>query len=255
MEDCTFVQFLTGGPEGAHPFFGVFDGHKGNGASFYAKDRFSYQLIKQLNFFLKETRPHDLTDSIIYNTLKIALVALHYEYKGKGGTTANICMIAKNHIYTANVGDSRAILVHLDDGSVELLSEDAKPNDPRHKYIIESLGGTVDLSPRWEDWRINNDLAVGSAIGDHDVLGVNPTVDITKTPIPNSDTLLVMASDGVWGVAAPNRLGEALASRMKGTSRTSMQEIAEDIVASSLQKGSRDNMSVIAVKIPAHSTD
>ena len=164
-------------------------------------------------------------------------------------------MIIKNHIYTANVGDSRAILVHLDDGSIDLLSEDAKPNDPRHKAIIEALGGTVALYSKLKGWRINNDLAMGSAIGDHKVIGINPTVDITKTPIPNSDTLLVMASDGVWDVAAPNLLGKALASRMKGTFRTSMQEIAEDIVASSLQKGSRDNMSVIAVKIPAHSTD
>jgi serine/threonine protein phosphatase PrpC len=74
------------------------------------------------------------------------------------GCTALIALIIKGVLYIANVGDSRAILCNK---SVAYdLSKDHKPDDPKEKARIESLGGMINAG------RVNGSLNLSRALGD-----------------------------------------------------------------------------------------
>jgi serine/threonine protein phosphatase PrpC len=247
MEDRTLVaEIEVAGVK--LPLFAVFDGHaRTNEAARHIETNLPTRLKEKLEFFLESSGSTALTDTVIYNAFKSALVTLHEQYEGDGGTTANVIIIHNKHLYTANVGDSRSAVITERTGKVQILSEDAKPNDPRHQQIIEALGGSVKQSKNGT-WRTSSSLAMGSSLGNRDRIGVNPTVDITKTPLV-AGSLVVIASDGVWDVIIPSQLGKALHSSHH-KARTSVQEIAEDIVHSALMNHSMDNLSAVVIRIP-----
>ena len=59
------------------------------------------------------------------------------------GCTACVVLITPEHVYCANVGDSRAILVNKAGGITEL-SDDHKPDDYAERERIKAAGGFVD---------------------------------------------------------------------------------------------------------------
>lgn len=75
------------------------------------------------------------------------------------GCTSCVCLLTPEHIYCANSGDSRAILVNKA-GKVTELSHDHKPDDPGEMKRIKAGGGFVD------DGRVQGIIAVSRAIGD-----------------------------------------------------------------------------------------
>ncbi len=247
MEDCTLAtEIEIGGIK--LPVFGVFDGHgSSDEAAGYVETHFPTTLKEKLEFFLSTSGSTELTDTVMYNALKSALITLDAKYQGAGGTTVNIVIAWNEHLYTANIGDSRSIAINEKTGAVQVLSEDALPNDPRHKQIIKALGGFVELVDGV--WRTSSTHAMGSAFGNPSAKKVmNPTVDITKNPmIPGS--IVVIASDGVWDTAPSFGLGKALGNRLFSF-RTSEQAIAEDVVYSSLMNHSNDNLSAVVIRIP-----
>jgi serine/threonine protein phosphatase PrpC len=62
-----------------------------------------------------------------------------------GTTTVSMLQLGKK-LYTANVGDSRAILCKYKGGEWKAvpLSEDQKPDDPKEKQRILAAGGRVE---------------------------------------------------------------------------------------------------------------
>ena len=75
------------------------------------------------------------------------------------GCTSCVCLITKEHLFCANSGDSRAILVNKA-GKVTELSHDHKPDEPGELKRIKAGGGFVD------DGRVQGIIAVSRAIGD-----------------------------------------------------------------------------------------
>lgn len=134
------------------------------------------------------------------------------------GTTAVVVLLRKDAAkgtitaYTANAGDSRAVvattgaggkLEHVD------LSEDQKPDTPDEMKRIKKRGGFV--SPPEEEWggpaRVWLDanmtlpgLAMARSIGDHLVkpIGVIAQPEVKTRVLTPEDKFIVMASDGVW---------------------------------------------------------
>ncbi|MBS0604648.1 MAG: protein serine/threonine phosphatase 2C family protein [Verrucomicrobia bacterium] len=226
--------------------FGIFDGHGGRAAAQYVRDN----LRAKLELSLQEFNAQGLTDAGIWKALKMTTVRMNRDFKERfgelamnQGTTATIAMILDSQLWTANVGDARTVLDN--NGTALQLTEDAKPGDPRYKRGIEKRGGFVQINgvPR-----VNGDLAVARAIGDHRLNGaVSARPKITSMPLsevqPGSH--LILCCDGIYDVARTRDVVDAVhANRLLAPGA-----LARNIVYSAYQSGSTDNLSAMVIKV------
>lgn len=72
------------------------------------------------------------------------------------GSTALVAVIHGKHVYVANVGDSRGIIIQRG-GKAKAMSYDHKPNRADEEERIRSLGGEVIHYGRW---RVQGILAI-----------------------------------------------------------------------------------------------
>ena len=201
---------------------GVFDGHGmyGTEASTFAAQRFAQLFSESLGAMAEEE--HRSQDDAVALKLKEGMQQTHEDMVHKladcslSGTTAVCCYIDGQHLYCANVGDSRAILAHTVDGryAVTDLSDDHKADNPGEKERIVNNGGKVVKD--WEggparvfkkDPVISNGqlvevpgLAMSRSLGDttaHEV-GVSAEAEILYKKLSPDDRLIIIASDGVW---------------------------------------------------------
>lgn len=130
------------------------------------------------------------------------------------GTTCVTCLIHDNTIYTANAGDSRAIVMGSNQNGkldVKALSRDHKPDDPVEKQRIVSNGGRVEPFKNFKGeafgparvWHKHDNipgLAMSRSIGDLVAVkvGVNADPEILVHKLTNLNKHMVIASDGVW---------------------------------------------------------
>ena len=250
MEDASLATII--GVNGYNiPLIGIFDGHKGSlkegailKASDYVQQRLSLKLEKNIAYFLTYFRVGSLTDEVLYNAMRHALIELHEEYPGLHGTTVNISLIVNDALYAANIGDSRSVFVDSL-GKWTQLTEDAKADDPRHQKTIKDLGGTVVF--RGDSWRISGVIGMGSALGDPEIVGINPTVDISKTPIPKEGGILLVASDGLWNAISSKNASTIL---YKNQHDLSPSDLSTGILNAAWHAGSEDNLSAIVFKMP-----
>ena len=242
MEDehlATSFDLKVGGEVYPVSLFGVFDGHGGGQASAYVRDNLQKKLVEMLIRFC----PNELTNEGIWNALKLTFVGLNKDLAHpRAGTTATVSMILDGKLWTANVGDSRTI---LDDATQ--LSEDAKPNDPRYRGGITNRGGMV-----FRD-RVNGQLAVARAIGDHSlkdqddqgfVVSARPKITMIPLSEIEAGTHLILACDGIYDVASTRQVSTAV----REDRDTSAVELAKNIVYSAYQAGSTDNLSALVFK-------
>ncbi len=251
MEDAVLATEVTINVSGKiHnlPLFGVFDGHLGSlkgknalKASDYVKARLPSKIEKKIEYFLNNSSTDDLSDDVLYNALHHSLVELHEEYPGLNGTTVNIGLIANHAIYAANIGDSRSIFVDEEGYGIQL-TEDSKADNPRHKKIINNLGGQVSFLAN--SWRVSQVIGMGSALGDPNIVGINPTVDITKTMIPSAGGVYVLACDGLWDTISSQNIYEIIFNNR----HESAASLAQNILYSAWLADAGDNLSAIVVK-------
>ena len=118
------------------------------------------------------------------------------------GSTAVACLITPTHLFIANCGDSRAILVS--DDQLAIVTKDHKPNDPIEKARIEQEGGTVAFYYSTQ----TGELSLTRAFGDYnykknELKGpcermVSAEPEIYCHERFDKDEFLVLASDGLW---------------------------------------------------------
>ena len=153
------------------------------------------------------------------------------------GTTATVCLIREEAgqrvMYIANVGDTKACVVHA--SGVERLSYEHKGTDQNEYQRITRAGGLVLLG------RVSGTLAVTRALGDHQLKTegciANPTIN--RRIISYQDIFIVLASDGLWDVVEENEL--------KAYEHLNANEIAKKLVELALERGSKDNISVLVI--------
>ncbi|RNA34283.1 phosphatase 1B isoform X2, partial [Brachionus plicatilis] len=168
----------------------------------------------------------------------------------KSGTTAVASLITPSHIYLINCGDSRAILVS--DNQIVLGTSDHKPINPVERERIQNAGGSVMIQRR-----VNGSLAVSRALGDYEYKNVegrgpceqlvSPEPEIYARPRTDQDEFIVLACDGIWDVISNEDLKDYVHSRLKVTN--DLVKISNEILDMCLNKGSRDNMSIIIVAL------
>ena len=137
------------------------------------------------------------------------------------GSTCVSVVIANECIYTANVGDSRAIVCKqrcTSSGAVlwesEALTRDHKASEADESKRIERFGGRIEqykdehgvyIGPK-RVWLKNDPvpgLAMTRSFGDQiaSSVGVVSDPEIKERPLKDEDKVVVIASDGLWEYA------------------------------------------------------
>ncbi|XP_010913717.1 probable protein phosphatase 2C 76 isoform X2 [Elaeis guineensis] len=178
--------------------FGIFDGHGGSRAAEYLKQHLFENLMKHPQFMtdtkLAISETYQKTDSDFLdaesNTLR------------DDGSTASTAVLVGNHLYVANVGDSRTVVSKA--GKAIPLSDDHKPNRSDERKRIENAGGVV----MWAGtWRVAGVLAMSRAFGNRLLKQfVVAEPEIQEQEVNDELELLILASDGLWDVV-PNENG------------------------------------------------
>ncbi|KAI0984449.1 hypothetical protein GJ496_004935 [Pomphorhynchus laevis] len=280
MEDAHALNPDIGGDR--YPgwsFFAIFDGHAGDRVSKHAAQHIwacikehlppsvtnvapaSLSTILPSQTSINARSSEDVSVRSLSEALKRGIFDMDVQLRelpdvrdglDKSGSTAVGCLITPQWIFLVNVGDSRALFVK--DNQIALSTFDHKPsNDKERRRIIEA-GGMVIIQ------RVNGSLAVSRALGDFEYKAdpnrlpqnqlVSPEADVYVSERDTTrDQFLILACDGIWDVMSNEEMCQYVLAKLK-LSRD-LIGICSDILDTCLNKGSKDNMSVIIVSFPA----
>jgi serine/threonine protein phosphatase PrpC len=169
------------------------------------------------------------------------------------GCTAIVSVITDTHIIVANAGDARGILQQGD--IVRPMSFDHKPTNQQELKRIEAAGGCVSMR------RVNGDLAVSRALGDFEYkkTATMPAKDQMVSAFPDieiaerngAEEFLLLCCDGIWDVMSNDDAGIYIRAKLSnGYTGMNYSLVCEKLLDKCLEKGSRDNMSVVTVVNP-----
>jgi protein phosphatase 2C family protein 2/3 len=251
-------------------FFGVYDGHGGNGCSLYLKNN----LYKKINDFSVESLKYAIkvTES---DFLEKEAVDNNNNLKDPSGSCGIMAMIKKNKIIIGDIGDSRIVIYKK--GKIEFVTEDHKPENEKEKKRIELEGGEIyqsqTLIPLYQNgkeieipWRVlPGRLSVSRTFGDIEAkderFGGKERVviaepDIYEIEIDDEFNFMVIGCDGIFDVLSNEELLECLKivlqdKHINYKKNIDKEEIcgkfAEMIIKSSMAKDSFDNISCIVI--------
>lgn len=200
-------------------FAAVYDGHNGSLAADHAQARVHHLLREDPAIKLstgsgppaalaqEEERVQKALIRAFEQTDKEILERCRQE-GGRSGATGVVVMRIGQSLYAAHCGDSRAVMCRS--GEPLRLTEDHKPNLPRERKRVESVGGRVDFARCWRvivdpgDGRPASGLAVSRSFGDPDFKEplnlITATPDVMREQLEYEDSFFILASDGLWDV-------------------------------------------------------
>lgn len=241
-------------------FYGIFDGHGGKLCANYLKDNLHNYIFKDENF---PTRPKQ---ALINGFLKAEenFLRLAEQKRDMSGSCALVVVIIGDKCYTANTGDSRAVLSINKGEQVVPLTVDHKPNEPNEFARIIEAGGSVNT----HSYPIINhlgvkigencsrvvpgNLAISRTIGDLDVKNLKvviPDPDVKSFRLKEEYDFIILASDGIFDKLSDKDVVEcawkALRSNIK--SRERAVGVVEEIIETSFRRNTQDNVSVIFI--------
>ncbi|XP_059640005.1 probable protein phosphatase 2C 6 isoform X2 [Cornus florida] len=256
-------------------FFGVYDGHGGSQVANYCRDRVHVALTEELENFMASSNDGNIKGNCQEQwrtAFTNCFLKVDTEVGGQDdiepvapetvGSTAVVAIVCSSHIIVANCGDSRAVLCRGKEPVA--LSVDHKPNRGDEYARIQAAGGKVI---QWNGHRVFGVLAMSRSIGDRYLKpSIIPDPEVTFIPRTKDDECLILASDGLWdvmtneevcdiarkrillwhkknGVTLPSKRGEGI--------DPAAQAAAECLSNRALQKGSKDNITVIVVDLKA----
>lgn len=264
--------------------YGIFDGHGGHDTarvSSHVLVKFFIRELSRLENLVSKTEDTEITKcnqlpgdedqpDIVKKALHLAF-SLTQQFltnnKIQHGSCALIVYIRGTKIYTANAGDSQAIIISKDlheNVSFKELGVIKKPTDKEEKDRIEKYHGIVLRN------RVDGTIAVSRALGD---VEFQPKISyepiIVDTTVSNSNWFfVVIASDGLWNKVSYESVAtlvvqEKRSNQLKRSSSASMKQayspfttdtnfcwnVAKELCALAKSKGPSDNVSVICSQI------
>ena len=255
-------------------FFGIYDGHGGNGCSLYLKDNLHKHIkefsIKGIKEAINESENEFLNKKAIDENNKVI---------DTSGSCAIIAMIQNNKLIISNTGDSRIVIYK--NKKIFFVTEDHKPNSPKEKDRIKNAGGQIyqnqTIIPIYQNgkkvelpWRvIPGKLSVSRTIGDIEAKdekyggkkGVIMSMpDVTEMEINNEFDFMIIGCDGIFDVLSNedffdiwnivlNKYNNKNISNIEFNNN--IDELCGDfsglIIKSALAKNSFDNVSCIVI--------
>lgn len=244
MEDIhTFVENFNNKLDWG--YFAIFDGHAGIEASKWCGKNLHDVIENKMN----SEGDKDIRE-IFNEAFQEADKEINNKLSGHSGCTAAVCLLRweqqndvedglehSRMLYTANVGDSRIVL--LRDSVALRLTYDHKASDVMECKRVEAIGGLVIKN------RVNGMLAVTRSIGDKffDSLVIsNPFT--TKIELTSKDEFMIIACDGLWDVMEDQ---EACNFIVENNLSSDPQMASEMLIEHALKLGSADNITVMVV--------
>ncbi|EGD73191.1 hypothetical protein PTSG_04905 [Salpingoeca rosetta] len=261
-----------------HPcaLYGVYDGHCGVDASEFCEKHLHEKVFAQL----KQLATFD--DDHIKSAITTAVEELDADFlrlakmrKRMDGSCVLIACILGTKLFTAHLGDSRAILCR--DNKAVRLTEDHKPEIERERKRIEQAGGRIVKIGRVyrttlktkEDKAPQVLLAVARSIGDLQLKQPSPIVSATPDVCVYDlqryrDAFVVLACDGVWDVLSDDDVMSLVLDRHRQVVQATpdasdpgvlrhpsfdARAAASLIMTTAFDRGSGDNISVIVVAL------
>ena len=203
---------------GDYNIFAVLDGHGMNGhlVSQFASKYLShyYRKNKKLNVLESEEEVYNVLKKNNYETIRKSFNKAEHEVSKSdidanfSGTTCCMLFQLGEKLITANVGDSRGIIVKNDE--VTPLTIDQKPNNENEMKRIIKNGGEVSQYEEdgiksgpyrvWKKGEMYPGIAMSRSIGDllATTLGVIPEPEVKEFVLDKNTQFIIIASDGVW---------------------------------------------------------
>ncbi|KAH8368225.1 hypothetical protein KR084_008583 [Drosophila pseudotakahashii] len=222
-----------------YAFFGIYDGHGGPEAAFFAKEHLMLEIVKRKQFWSDR-------DEDVLTAIREGYISTHFAmwreqenwprtangHLSTAGTTATVAFMRREKIYIGHVGDSGIVLGYQNNGErnwrARPLTTDHKPESLAEKTRIQRAGGNVAIKsgvPRvvWNRPRdpmhrgpirrrtLVDDipfLAVARSLGDlwsynsrfkEFVVSPDPDVKVVKID-PSTFRCLIFGTDGLWNV-------------------------------------------------------
>ena len=246
-------------------FFGLYDGHRGDCTSKYLKDTLHNTIFEKMHLLLSNpfsliTNSFSKIDNFLLNQCESKF--LNFQPYDKSGSCAHIVISFNNKIFIANCGDSRSIISVNFGKTISQLSIDHKPNLQSEKKRIElSKGKIIQNNETMNIPRvIPGGLNVSRTIGDFQIKSpltggkkgmIISTPDIIEIDIKNEIDFIFIACDGIYDKLSNKEITEIIFSSVKRCItadvpyRKILQIIGYNIISNAIDKGSRDNLSLI----------
>ncbi|KDO30793.1 hypothetical protein SPRG_04694 [Saprolegnia parasitica CBS 223.65] len=280
LEDviCCLPTFAPGAA-----LYGLFDGHDGDAAALYTKDKLPLYL-----------HAHPQLAADWRRACRDVFARLDDEFlvsaKPTAGTTASLVIVRGHKLLTANAGDSKAVIsisgqaldimdiqtpgrpdemeriaaaggwVHVDK---ELHMSKLHQMDLKDPYIQEKAKRVVKLI---EIFRVNGDLSVSRAIGDIEYKRPNnythwqypelhprtfsgplliPDPEFQEVEITPEVEFVVLACDGLWDTITSQEAVDIVRAKLRA--EWSMEDISYHLAELAIRSGSMDNVTVVVV--------
>ncbi|HET7584138.1 MAG TPA: protein phosphatase 2C domain-containing protein [Gemmatimonadaceae bacterium] len=148
------------------------------------------------------------------------------EHRGLG-TTATIAGILGDHVYVAQVGDSRAYLVR--NGVARQITKD--------QSLTQRLVDVGELTPE-EAERSERRNIILQALGPEPLV----KIDLTHQQLNRGDTL-ILCTDGLSGLLSPERIAELVSMH------SDLDALCDALVDEANARGGPDNITVVAARV------
>jgi len=231
MEDeHIFVDKFAG--EEKQFYVAVYDGHGGRTTAERIKAVLHETIAKELKSGKSKPDAFKAAFSKVDDDIKIT--------GEKSGSTAAVAIITiedgKKKLYTANCGDARIVLKR---GKQPLrMTIDHKATDPDEQKRIKDMGGLI-LGDK-----VGASLAVTRAFGDSELKEwVKADPYIKHVDLNPEDSHLIVACDGLWDVISDQESVDQIVPALNA------QEISDKLLKLALEKGTKDNVSILVVAI------
>ncbi|CAI2359840.1 unnamed protein product [Moneuplotes crassus] len=255
-------------------FFGVFDGHGGQGCAEFLRKSLHRILYTDpcfpenpkkalLNAFKK-------AEGLFYEKIRKQSNFEMSHISDTSGSCANVALIVGDVCYVANLGDSRAILSINSGKSVKCMSIDHKPSCKDEADRINKNGGSTYQTQLQKDGLklgpvriLPGRLSVSRAFGDieakNPLLGGNPKVlistpEIQTFKLSKKTDFLLLGSDGIFEKCSNSYLSRVVWKTLKskeGLNKFNLHECLGECVDMVLKKsilaGTLDNISCVII--------
>jgi serine/threonine protein kinase/serine/threonine protein phosphatase PrpC len=287
MEDYFSTDSATftspGGGSQVVDMYGMFDGHLGT----FTANALTRNLFRSLKVDIaakcdhtraqqfQETKQIDCvreaflatflrTDRDILDAMSTSKKGGHFSIAKSGSTATVLVRISSGHedetvLVVGSVGDSRAVMCCLSDGSPMSMSKDHKPDVPVEKHRIEANGGFIE---KRGVWRVQGHLAISRSFGDlelkkQNLLVSTPSFANYSCGAVQHCLFVILASDGVWDVIdndeavgiVNNSLVEYGPHGNKMDRHQFCQEASRRLSEEAYVRDSRDNIGVMIVAL------